>query len=189
MRLETELEEDEGGDDWRDQLMDARGSSTYRAAAARLNFFALDRPDIMCSSKECSRHMAAPKHRDWEAVRRCVKYLISNPRKVRMYEFQDCSTQLDAYCDSNWAGCRTTRRSTSGASLMVGKHLIKAYSKTQATVAMISAEGELYAMVTAASEALGLRSMAKDFGIVLSPWLWVDASAAIGIARRKDFGK
>ena len=32
-------------------------------------------------------------------------------------------------------------------------------------------------------------SMAKDFGVGLSAWLWVDASAAIGIARRKGLGQ
>ena len=31
--------------------------------------------------------------------------------------------------------------------------------------------------------------MADDFGIALAPWVWVDASAAIGIARRKGLDK
>ena len=189
VRLETGVEYEDKGEGWKSEPMSPADCSLFRAATARLNFLALDRPDVQYSSKECSRKMANPVNRDWEPVRRLVRYLIENPRMVMQYEFQDTVKQIDGYCDSNWAGCRTTRRSTSGASLMAGKHLLKSYSKTQATVAMSSAEGELYAMVTAASESLGLKAMARDFGVELDVWLWVDASAAIGIARRKGLGK
>ena len=34
-----------------------------------------------------------------------------------------------------------------------------------------------------------MRAMARDFGMDMEAWLWVDASAAIGIARRKGLGK
>ena len=189
VRIETGVDYEEKERGWMDEPMSSKDCSQYRAATARLNFLALDRPDIQYSSKECSRRMASPLNRDWEPVRRLVRYLIENPRMVMQYEFQDPVKQVDGYCDSNWAGCRSTRRSTSGACRMVGRHLLKSYSKTQATVAMSSAEGELYSMVTAASESLGLRAMALDFGVELDVWLWVDASAAIGIARRKGLGK
>ena len=53
---------------------------------------------------------------------------------------------------------------------------------------MSSAEAELYALVAASSETIGVQSMAADFGISLGAWMWVDASAAIGIARRKGLG-
>ena len=39
-------------------------------------------------------------------------------------------------------------------------------------------------MVKAASEAMGLQAMAGDFGKQLAPWLYVDASAALGVAQR-----
>ena len=44
-------------------------------------------------------------------------------------------------------------------------------------------------MVTGASEGLGARAMAADFGLEASPHSVVDASAAIGIAQRKGLGK
>ena len=72
---------------------------------------------------------------------------------------------------------------------MHGTRLLKAYSRTQATIALSSGEAELYAMVRAASEGLGVRSMARDLGIKLSPRLFVDASAALGIAQRKGLGR
>ena len=38
-------------------------ASEYRAASARLNYSALDRPDIVFASKECSRRMSSPRTR------------------------------------------------------------------------------------------------------------------------------
>ena len=56
-------------------------------------------------------------------------------------------------------------------------------------MALSSAEAELYAMVSAASEGLGAKAMGLDFGVDMTILLHVDASAAIGVAQRKGLGK
>ena len=81
-----------------------------------------------------------------------------------------------------------TRKSISGACFN-GQHMIRSFSKTQSTVALSSAEAELYAMTSACSEALGLQLMAREFGREVELMIHVDASAAIGIAQRKGLGK
>ena len=73
--------------------------------------------------------------------------------------------------------------------MMWGGHILKSYSCTQSNIALSSAEAELYATVTAASEGLGLSSMARDFGLEIRATIHVDASAAIGIAELKGLGK
>ena len=45
--------------------------------------------------------------------------------------------------------------------LLPHDHLLKAYSKTQANIALSSAEAEYYSMVKAASEGLGLKAMTR----------------------------
>ena len=72
---------------------------------------------------------------------------------------------------------------------MNGSHLLKAYSKTQANIALSSGEAEFYSMVHATSEALGMKAMMGDYHGELDPWLYVDASAAIGVAQRTGLGK
>ena len=72
---------------------------------------------------------------------------------------------------------------------MHGAHLLKAYSRTQSNIALSSGEAEFYSMVGAGSDALGLRAMTKDYEDELEPWLYVDASAAIGVAQRNGLGK
>ena len=44
-------------------------------------------------------------------------------------------------------------------------------------------------MVKAASEALGLQSVAEDLGILLRIALCTDSSAAVGICRRAGIGR
>ena len=60
---------------------------------------------------------------------------------------------------------------------------MKAYSKTQANIALSGAEAEYYSMVKGASEGLGLKAMTEDYNKPLSPWIYVDATAAIGVAQ------
>jgi len=73
--------------------------------------------------------------------------------------------------------------------MMLGAHCIKGYSSTQATVALSSGEAELYAMTKGAATALGLISLAMDFGIKLDGLVHCDASAALGIVNRQGLGK
>ena len=63
---------------------------------------------------------------------------------------------------------------------MIGSHLIKSYCKQQRVVALSSAEAELYALVSASSEGLGLLAYGKDMGIQMEPCVMTDASAALG---------
>ena len=97
-------------------------ASKFRALAARANFLASDRPDIAFAVKELCRAMAAPSKRDAEALKRLARYLIGQPRVIHHFEGQAAPSYLDAYSDSDWAGCVRTRRSTSGGVLMRGGH-------------------------------------------------------------------
>ena len=121
--------------------------------------------------------------------KRIARYLLGAPRFEQKFVWQDEPAKADAYTDSGWAGCRSTCRSTSGGALKLGKHCLKTWSSTQATVALPSAEAELYALTKGASQVLGLMSLLQDFGVVVSATVHTDASAAIGIVRRAGLGK
>ena len=49
-------------------------ASQYRAAAARCNFLAIDRPDIQFASKEASKYMSSPRECDWDMIRKIARY-------------------------------------------------------------------------------------------------------------------
>ena len=68
---------------------------------------------------------------------------------------------------------------------MLGAHLIKTYSKTQSTVAKSSGESELYAVIRASAEGLGIATLLSDFGMrEPKVSIGMDASAAIGMTQR-----
>ena len=72
---------------------------------------------------------------------------------------------------------------------MRGGHLIKHWAQTQPTVALSSAEAELGGICRGASQGLGLCALAKDLNIELNLDIKTDATAAIGVCRRRGLGK
>ena len=98
---------------------------------------------------------------------------------------------MEVWTDSDFAGNRKNRKSTSGGVLFHGKHLLKSWSTNQATIALSSGEAEYYAMVKGASQAFGMAALAADLGTPLEEpmQLNTDASAAIGIGSRLGLGK
>ena len=63
------------------------------------------------------------------------------------------------------------------------------WSSTQSTVALSSGEAELGGICRGASKALGLQSVARDLGLPFKLEVLTDATAAIGICRRRGLGK
>ena len=82
-----------------------------------------------------------------------------------------------------------TRRSTSGGAARIGAHVLKCWSKTQSTVALSSAEAELTGICQSAGEGLGLQALCRDLGVELPLRVYSDATAAIGICRRRGLGR
>ena len=72
---------------------------------------------------------------------------------------------------------------------MLGQHMIKMWSRTQATDALSSAEAELYATVKASAESLGIISLLNDAGRDMRAYVFGDAGAALGIIARRRLGK
>ena len=72
---------------------------------------------------------------------------------------------------------------------MAGRHLVKSWLRQQKTIALSSAEAETYGMVSCSCDLLGLQSCAKDLGMVICAAVYADASAALGIIKRRGIGK
>ena len=95
------------------------------------------------------------------------RFLEGCPRQVCEYKFQDEQEMLTACNNANWASNPSDRRSVSDQILMHGSRRIKSWSKTQSHIALSPAESELYALVKASSEALGLSIRDQGPGTVV----------------------
>ena len=126
-----------------EELLIGKEVTRFRALAARGNYLGQDRCDIQYATKEISRSMAKPSKGSMLRMKRLARYLLEVPEGVLRYE--SSGTKLDkvlVYVDSDWAGCKVTRKSTSGGAVTWGGGLLKSWSTTQGTVALSSGEAE-----------------------------------------------
>ena len=144
---------------------------------------------ISFAAKELCRYFVHPTKIGVEALMRAARFLVGLLRLVWHFPFQEYTKDLRVYVDTEFGGCQTTRRSTSGGVALRGRHPVKHWSVTQPTIALSSGEAELGGICRGASLALGLQSLAKDLGIELNVHIYTDATAAIGICRRRGLGK
>ena len=93
----------------------------YRLAVARCNYLASDRFEIAFATKELCRGMSNPTEEEVLRLKRTIRFLNGLPRMVQRIAFSDHPpTGIRAYVDSDGAGCRRTRKSTSGGVLYFG---------------------------------------------------------------------
>ena len=161
----------------------------FRELAARANYLAQDRSDIQYAVKEICRGMSRPTRGDHRKLKRLGRYLLGRRRIVLTYDWQTRQETLRGWSDSDFAGCRTTAKSTSGGAITLGFHYIKGWSATQKTIALSTAEAELTAVVKCSCEVIGVTQLAEDWNMSLTGDIFVDSSAALGVVARKGAGK
>ena len=169
--------------------MDREDAERYRRAAANLNYVSLDHPRITFASKEISRSMSNPMKGDELKIKRVLRYLLEDSSCVYLFNWQVEPHLLTGYADSDWAGRRTTRRSTSGGIVMHGSHLISHWSRTQVGVALSSTEAELNAALKMASELVGLKNSLDEWGQKVKIEVLGDSSPLQGLLLRRGTGK
>ena len=93
----------------RSEMLTGTEATLYRALAARLNYLAMDRPDVQFVAKEVSKYMSQPKKIDWTKFTRVAKYLLGKPRYIQEFRSQHEPDRVLVFTDSDWAGDRASR--------------------------------------------------------------------------------
>lgn len=138
--------------------LDDEHARRYRRLAATVDFMAQDRPDLQLPASILGRSMSRPTEGSWARLKKVGRYLVKHPSVVWEYKdvLADEVQEIVVWSESDWAGCRQTRRNAAGK---------------------------------AAAEALAAQSLMADLGWRLRPHLFVDASAAQGMATRQGIGR
>ena len=105
-----------------DVPMNATDATLFRQVAARANYLAQDRPDIQFAVKEICAHMAEPSEGGVRKLKHLARYLIAHPEVELCYPWvhEEALEAIDVFTDSDWAGCRATRKSRSGGAVTIG---------------------------------------------------------------------
>ncbi|XP_024199917.1 uncharacterized mitochondrial protein AtMg00810-like [Rosa chinensis] len=162
--------------------------SRYRRLVGRLIYLTVTRPDITYPVHVLSRFMHEPRKCHMESALRVMRYLKNAPGQGLFFS-SESDLSLRAYCDSDWAGCPITRRSTTGYCVFLGPSLVLWRSKRQKTVSLSSAEAEYRAMTRACYELTWLGFLLQDLGVLQSKpaLLYCDNKAVLHIAANPVF--
>ena len=97
---------------------------------------------------------------------------------------------MEIYTDSDWASDKQTRRSVSCSTIFLGGCLLFSASRTQKLLSLSSAEAEVYACSSGASDGLLLaRLVSWMSGFKTTIYLFTDSSGARGILQRQRVGR
>ena len=161
----------------------------YRHVVGVLRFLVLFRYDLSFPCKILSEGLQKPTEGHWAMAKRLGRYLKGTVEMGMWFPAGGEMETIEITSDSNWAGCKSTRRSTSSGTVMVGGCLLMHVCRNQSIVAQSSAEAEIYAMASITSEAILIQRVLEFFGYNLPIRLGADSSAARAVVARMGVGR
>jgi hypothetical protein len=130
----------------------------------------------------CARFQANPKEVHLRAVKKIMRYLVYTP-KFGLWYPKGSTFDLIGYSDTDYAGCKIDRKSTSETCQFLGRSLVSWASKKQNSVALSTAEAEYVVTGHCCAQLLWMRQTLRDDGYKLSKVpLLCDNESAIRMA-------
>ena len=120
------------------------------------------RPDLSYSVGVLTRFMSKPTVEHWQAAKGVLRYIAGTKGVGIVFSAQSSEGALHGYCDSDYAACVDTRRSTTGYVFLSAGGAVSWSSRLQPTVATSTAEAEYMSSAAAVKEALWFRHLARD---------------------------
>ena len=154
--------------------------SYFRGLVGALQYLTLTRPDLSYSVNYASQFMHALTIVHLKMVRRILRY-VKGTIDIGLHFISNTTLDLCAFSDADWAGCSTTRRSTTGYCTFLGGNLVSWCAKKQHTISRSSTEAEYRAMANTAAELTWMSFILKDLHIPLAstPTLYCDNISAL----------
>jgi hypothetical protein len=163
----------------------------FRSIIGALLYAALaTRADIAHACVSLSRSVNNPQAEHWAKLKHLLRYLSATNEVGLTFGGGASSSDSHAlqlsptFCDADWAGDSTDRRSITGYIMKINGSTVSWASKKQTTVSLSSAEAEYMAAGAATQEIIWLRGLLSELGWPQqSPTiLQCDNQAAIAIA-------
>ena len=177
-----------------EELLSPEDHKLYLRIVGQLLWLSSIRPDIQFAVKDLSRGLTSPTEDHRTKMKTLLRYLAGTKPMVLTLRpkiiphSKQTTFDIDTYVDSDWAGCATSRRSTSGMALYFLGTLITSQSRTQATVALSSGEAELYAIGLGVSESLFIRSLLLESQLSKNVNIRIHTDSTAGKSMATRFG-
>ena len=206
------------------ELLDQEQAANFRSGLGLALYLAMDRPDIQFAVKTLASYMARPTVKALSALKHLASCLDGTPehglllqntdedrcifdawREDEMIceeinvpqEKSEARFNLEAFSDSSWADCKSTRRSTSSGLVFLNGSMILSICRTQASVALSSCEAELYAANGLMVECMYLYRLCKFLckdeeeinNSMVQQRLYTDSASALALVQRAGTGR
>nr|GEV56080.1 ribonuclease H-like domain-containing protein [Tanacetum cinerariifolium] len=135
--------------------------------AGGLQYLTFTRPDISYAVQQICLYMHDPREPHLAALKRILCY-IRGTLDFGFHLYSSTTISLVGYTDADWAGCPSTRRSTSGYCVFLGDNLLSWSSKHQQTISRSSAEAEYRGVVNVVAETAWLHNLLRELHSQLS---------------------
>ena len=99
-----------------------------------------------------------------KATKRILRYL-KHTQNVGLCYPKGAKFELVGYSDSDYAGCKVERKSTSGTCQLLGSSLVSWSSKKQNSVTLSTTEAEYISVGSCCAQILWMKATLSDFGI------------------------
>nr|GEW68835.1 ribonuclease H-like domain-containing protein [Tanacetum cinerariifolium] len=139
----------------------------YRSLTGSLQYLTFNRLDISYAVHQVCLHLPDSWEPYFFALKRILRY-VCGTLDYGLQLFSSSTTDLVAYSDADWAGCPTTRRSTSGYCVFLGNNLLSWSVKRQPTLSRSSAKAEYRGVATVVAETCWLRNLLHELHTSLS---------------------
>jgi hypothetical protein len=100
----------------------------YRSIIGSLLYITASRPDVMFSVCMCARFQASPREIHLKVAKRILRYL-KYTLNIGLWYPKGAQFELIGYSDSDYAGCKVDRKSSSGYCQFLGRSLVSWSSK------------------------------------------------------------
>ncbi|GJV86516.1 ribonuclease H-like domain-containing protein [Tanacetum coccineum] len=139
----------------------------YRSLAGGLQYLTFTRLDLSYAVQKIYLYMHDPREPHLAALKRILLY-VQGTLDLGLNLYASSTTSLVGYIDADWAGCPSTRRSTSGYCVFLGDNLLSWSGKRQHTLSRSSAEAEYRGVANVVAETAWLRNLLCELHSPLS---------------------
>ena len=142
------------------------------------------RPDLSFAISLLSRYMSNPGYEHWAALKHVIAYINSSLDVGLCYSNRNVPFELVGYVDSDYAGDRDSRKSTTSHCFLLGQNCITWKSQLQPLVALSTTESEYIAICEAFKEAIWLQGLLKEARLIKSvACVFSDSQSAIHLSK------
>ncbi|GMG36772.1 unnamed protein product [Ambrosiozyma monospora] len=136
-------------------------SSVYRSMVGKLIFACNTvRPDLAFSVSTLSRYLSSPREGHLTAAKHVLRY-VKGTLHLKLVYRHSSSFKITGYCDADWAGDKSDRKSTSGYFFSISGAPVIWKSKKQHSIALSSTESEYISLSASVKDLLWLTQLLK----------------------------